>query len=302
MLYAIAAVIVLIIDQATKYWTILNLIPNGTAKPFIPGFIELVNVHNTGAAFGIFDGGWARWIFVVLTLIFTVAVIYMFSKNIISGGLGRWSLVMVLAGGLGNCIDRMFNGYVVDMFHFQFMEFAVFNVADIFITVFGIVFCCFLIFHKEPQKETKSTSSRPLPRATERPKKGADYLTQLQKPVIEGREAIETERRNSAPPPMDDGFSAWNMPQSEPKVAPNTPPSAPASRRPAVQSGGRPVAPEPRDFSVSQQEPPRKAPHSEFTAPAANPFTDTPSRPTPAPKKSGSEFNIEDIIAEFKDR
>lgn len=296
MLYAIAAVIVLIIDQATKYWTILNLVPGGAAKPLIPGFIELVHVHNTGAAFGLLDGGWARWLFVGLTAVFAVVVIVLLSKKVITGGLGRWSLVMILAGGLGNCIDRAINGYVVDMFNFEFMEFAVFNVADIFITIFGIIFCCYLLFHKEPEKKAPAAEPRrPMPRATENPKKGADYLTQLQKPVVQGKQAIENERRRSAPTPTDDSFSAWNIPQSETKA----PPAAAPSRNPSGPA--RPVAPEPRDSFMPEQSLSRKAPSADFSAPAARPRAAAPSAPASPASKSSGEFSIEDIIAEFKD-
>lgn len=278
MLYAIAAVIILILDQAMKYWTILNLVPGGEAKAFIPGVAELVHVQNTGAAFGILKNGNARWFFIALTVVFAAVIIYLLAKNIIKGGLGRWSLVMILTGGLGNCIDRVINGYVVDMFNLKFMEFPVFNVADIFITVFGIIFCVYLVFHKEPKQDAADLPSRPLPKATERPKRGVDYLTQLQKPVVEGREAIENEaaaKKRPEPIPLDDSFSAWNMPQPEIDAAPKAEPFI----DPFAQPAKRPAAP----------------------APAVDPFAHTEQKPAPAPKKSDAEFTLEDILSEFKD-
>ena len=137
---------------------------------------------------------------VALTVVFSVVIIVLLYKNVVKGKLGRWMLIFVMAGGLGNGIDRTIHGYVVDMFHFDFKifgyDFPVFNVADIFITLAGIVFCFWLVFHKEEPKEEKapvSRASRPMPQATERPQKGPDYLTQLQKPVVQAKVNLENE-------------------------------------------------------------------------------------------------------------
>ena len=70
MLNAIVAVCILILDQSLKYWTILNLVPGEGSKTLIPGVVELVNVHNTGAAFGFLEDG--RWFFVGLTLVVAI--------------------------------------------------------------------------------------------------------------------------------------------------------------------------------------------------------------------------------------
>lgn len=159
MLYAIAAVIALIIDQAVKYWTTAHIVLNAGTKKLIPGFIHLTNLHNTGAAFSFLEG--ARWFFIVLCIVFVAAVIFLLAKNIIKGNAARWMSVMVLAGAVGNCIDRIINGYVVDMFEFEFkifgMSFPVFNVADILITVGGILFCIFFLL--EPSEPKKSAVS-----------------------------------------------------------------------------------------------------------------------------------------------
>ncbi len=144
MLYAIVAVIMLIMDQWLKYWTTLNVALDTGTRELIPGVISLVNIHNTGAAFGILRN--ARWFFIVITVIFVIAIVYMLSVNLITGRLGRWAALAVLAGALGNCIDRLMNGYVVDMFQLEFVRFAVFNVADICITCGGALFCYYLVF------------------------------------------------------------------------------------------------------------------------------------------------------------
>ena len=151
MLYSIVAMLVVILDQAVKYWVTNTLMGYDIVK-FIPGVISLVNVPNDGAAFSMLSGGGARIYFIIVTVVFCVAVILALATNFISGRVARWSLVMVAAGGFANCIDRVIYGYVVDMFKVELFNFAIFNVADIFITVFAIVFALAIIFEK-PQKD-----------------------------------------------------------------------------------------------------------------------------------------------------
>ena len=142
MLYAIVAVIALIIDQAVKYWATANIVLNTGSKAFIPGFIQFTNIHNTGAAFSILEG--ARWFFVILCLVFVALIVYVLVTDIISAPGARWMAVIVMAGAIGNCIDRLICGYVVDMIEFEFMNFPVFNVADIYITVGAVLFVIFM--------------------------------------------------------------------------------------------------------------------------------------------------------------
>lgn len=152
MLYAIVAVLILIADQGMKYWTTLHLALDTGVKELIPGLIHLRNIHNYGSAFS-FLQNWesARWLFLAVTVAFAVLVIFAIAKKMIDGPVGRWTALCILAGALGNGIDRAFYGYVVDMFQFGFWEsFPVFNVADVFITVGGIVFCLYIILSKDP--------------------------------------------------------------------------------------------------------------------------------------------------------
>ncbi len=149
MLYAIVGALVIILDQWVKFW-VADAIAYGTGvKTFIPGVLSLVNIHNDGAAFSILSGGDARIYFILLTVVFTVAVIIALASRFISGRIARWSIVLVTAGGLSNCIDRVIYGYVQDMFKVELFNFAVFNVADIFITVFAIIFAIAMIFEKD---------------------------------------------------------------------------------------------------------------------------------------------------------
>ena len=158
MFYAIAVVLVLIADQALKYWVSLNIDLNTGEQALIPGFIKLVNIHNSGAAFGLLGGGGWRWVFVVVALVFAVVVVYALKRDLIRGKLGRWAAVGVLAGSIGNCIDRVAYGYVVDMFKFEFLGDsrlnAIFNVADVFISCCGVLFCLYIIFGGEDSLAT----------------------------------------------------------------------------------------------------------------------------------------------------
>lgn len=294
MLYAIVAVIILIIDQAVKFWVSSGLDVGETAS-FIPGLVQLTNVHNTGAAFSLLSGAGARWFFVILTIVVAIGAVVLLSKNIIKGKLGRWMLVMVIAGGLGNCIDRLFNGYVVDMFQLQFMNFAIFNVADIFITVCGIIFCLYLIFHKEPEEEfvPERAPVRTMPKATERPVR-ADYITQLKRPVVEGRKNIDAEiaaKTIEASPFRKDEVTItdWNMPDFESNSV-----KAPAAAPAPVQKLEIPAPMKPEARTPAKSEP---VPESKLVN-----FEQLFKEPSAPAKKNDSDFSIDDIIAEFKDK
>ncbi len=153
MLYAIVALLVIIADQWVKYWVSTTIALESTGMPFIPGVVSLVNLHNDGCALSMFSGGGARIYFIILTGIFTVAVIIALATKFISGRVSRWSIVLVTAGGLSNCIDRIIYGYVQDMFKLELFNFPIFNVADIFITICCIIFVIAIIFEKDRKDE-----------------------------------------------------------------------------------------------------------------------------------------------------
>jgi len=141
-------------DQFTKYLTVANIALYQDV-PFIPGLLQLTYVQNTGAAFSSFQG--MRWLFVVIFVLFTAAVIWEFSKKRMPfTTLERWCIVCIYAGGLGNMVDRLRLGFVVDMIEVEFIQFPVFNVADCFITCGCILLLIHLIlFNKEFWKEEK---------------------------------------------------------------------------------------------------------------------------------------------------
>ncbi len=147
MLYSIVGMLVIILDQAVKFW-VSDTLFGADVVAFIPGVLSLVNVHNDGAAFSFLSGSGARIYFIIATGVFTLLVIIALATNFIRGKFSRWCLVLVAAGGLGNMIDRIFYGYVQDMFKVELFNFAIFNVADVFITVFAILFALSMIFER----------------------------------------------------------------------------------------------------------------------------------------------------------
>ena len=156
ILYIAAFLVLLGADQILKYWVTENL-DLYASMPLLPGVVELKYIQNTG-------GGWSilsdyTWLLSLLTSIILVVVLILLIKGIIRHPLGRWGCVLLLAGGLGNLIDRFRLGYVVDMFNFQFMSYPVFNIADICV-VAGMVLCAvYYIFFYEKYDAKKREDS-----------------------------------------------------------------------------------------------------------------------------------------------
>ena len=153
-LYILFTVAVVAADQFTKYLTLAN-IPLHADVPFIPGFLGFTYVQNTGAAFSSFEG--QQWLFAAIFVVLTVAILWEYFKSPMPfNKFERWCIASIYAGGLGNMIDRIRLGYVVDMIETQFMRFPVFNVADCFITCgcFAMLFSLVFI-NKEFWKEEK---------------------------------------------------------------------------------------------------------------------------------------------------
>ena len=141
LLYSLFVLGIVAVDQFTKYLTVANLALYETV-PFLPGVLQLTYVQNTGAAFSSFQG--QQWLFALIFAVFTGLVFYeYFRKPMGFMPFERWCIAAIYGGGLGNMIDRVRLGYVVDMFETTFMEFPVFNVADCFITC-G---CILLVVH-----------------------------------------------------------------------------------------------------------------------------------------------------------
>ena len=140
----IFAALIVALDQVTKL-LVVNGIPLHTGVEVIPGLFHLTYVKNTGAAFSSFEG--MQWLFLLVFAAFTVAIIWEFPKKRWPfTSFDRWCIAAVYAGGLGNMIDRLRLGYVVDMIEVDFISFPVFNVADCFITCGVILLLIHLVF------------------------------------------------------------------------------------------------------------------------------------------------------------
>ncbi len=154
LLFALFAAGIVAADQITKFLTVAN-IGLHVDKPFIPGFLSLTYEQNRGAAFSSFEG--MQWLFALIFGVFTVLILWeYFKKPMPFSKFERWCIAAIYGGGLGNMIDRVRMGYVVDMIQTDFMDFPVFNVADCFITCgcFAMMVSLFF-FNKEFWKEEK---------------------------------------------------------------------------------------------------------------------------------------------------
>ena len=161
MIGALAAAVILALDQWVKYWITANL-PLGESMPLLPGFMQLRTVHNYGAAWSSFSG--MRWLLVAVTSVIVLAVTYVLIRRIVRHPLGVAACFLILSGGLGNIIDRVRLGYVVDMFDFQFMNYPVFNVADIAV-VCGAVLAAvyYLWFYEKYDKKDRQDGDTDAP-------------------------------------------------------------------------------------------------------------------------------------------
>ena len=141
-------------DQITKYLTVAN-IPLEGHMDFIPGFLGLTYFQNDGAAWSMLAG--QQWLFAVIFVVFTGMIFYEYYKKPMGFlPFERWCIAAIYGGGLGNMIDRVRMGYVVDMIETTFMDFPVFNVADCFITCGCILLMLHLVFfNKEFWKDEK---------------------------------------------------------------------------------------------------------------------------------------------------
>ena len=147
MLLGIAIVIILILticDQLLKSWVASSIVLGGS-KQLIPGIIELTNLRNSGAAWSIFEG--QQTFFTIITIITIIVIgyfIWQYRKNIPM----LIGLSLIMAGTIGNFIDRLRQGYVGDMFETTFINFPIFNIADMCLTI-GVIWLIICILKEK---------------------------------------------------------------------------------------------------------------------------------------------------------
>lgn len=294
MLYAIIAAIILIGDQWLKYWVTVNITLSTGEAALIPGVVKLVNIHNSGAAFGLLgDAAYARWLFLGVAALFVIVIIVVLAKHMFKSRFANWCAVLALAGAVGNCIDRALYGYVVDMFKVEFMDFAVFNVADIFLVLACFAFIIYLIVDifkggrsdddddgEEEEKPRRSErKAEPKPERKAGPKAETKLEKKAKKPVtddkydVSGIETLSFEFPDTATPLVSDDKADegdfWESFKFE------------------LRNG-------------DTDEQPKAKPQTAKPAPKPQP-TAKPKSAAPKAKAKSSEYDLDSILAEFKD-
>lgn len=294
MLYAIIAAIILIGDQWLKYWVTVNITLSTGEAALIPGVVKLVNIHNNGAAFGLLgDAAYARWLFLGVAALFVIVIIVVLAKHMFKSRFANWCAVLALAGAVGNCIDRALYGYVVDMFKVEFMDFAVFNVADIFLVLACFAFIIYLIVDifkggrsddddddEEEEKPRRSErKAEPKPERKAEAKAETKHEKKVKKPVtddkydVSGIETLSFEFPDTATPLVSDDKADegdfWESFKFE------------------LRNG-------------DTDEQPKAKPQTVKPAPKPQPMA-KPKPAAPKAKAKSSEYDLDSILAEFKD-
>ena len=279
MLYAIIAAIILIGDQWLKYWVTVNITLSTGEAALIPGVVKLVNIHNSGAAFGLLgDAAYARWLFLGIAALFIIVIVVVLAKHLFKSRFANWCAVMALAGAVGNCIDRALYGYVVDMFKVEFMDFAVFNVADVFLVVACLAFIIYLIVdlfrgkdddgEDDDDEDDEDDDEKPR-RAGRRSRTVSD-----DKYDVSGIETLSFEFPDTATPLVSDDKADesdfWKSFKFE------------------LRNG-------------DEDEPPKQQPAAEPKPAAPKQPATEPKPAAPKAKAKSSEYDLESILAEFKD-
>ena len=162
MLYVLLFIATVVSDQWLKYW-IVNHLAVGESMPFIPHILQLERLHNYGAAFSSLTGKTA--LLLGMTVILLLAVTVLLVRRIVRHPLGVVACVLILGGGIGNMIDRVALGYVVDMFDLLLFEYPVFNLADCFVVVGAILGSIYYLWLYEkydaPKKESADGTEDP---------------------------------------------------------------------------------------------------------------------------------------------
>lgn len=147
------SILIVIADQLTKYWTVTQ-ISLGETVPLWSGVVHLTYLKNTGMAFSLLEGG--RWFFLIMTLVVFALLAVALKKQWINHPVGLWALAAIVGGAVGNLIDRIRLGYVVDMIEVEFISFPVFNIADCFVVCGGILLVIYAFFFDQPKGKEKS--------------------------------------------------------------------------------------------------------------------------------------------------
>lgn len=315
MVYGIIALLALLVDQFLKFWTVSNVALNTGIRPLIPGFLHITYIKNFGAAFGVMSSfGALRWILLILLIAFTALMVFAFIKGYFRTGLAKVSGALLLAGLLGNGIDRAIYGYVPDIFELELFKFPIFNLADVLVLIGGILFAVAILtgglrradeFDDYEEEEAPVRPARrreyddePAARRAPRTAEEAPVRRTAPRPAVPTT-AAPSARGTAAPSPARQRTAETTRTAAEPvrraaaPAAPVTRADLAAQNEATVRTVARPAAARPA------------APKAAPTAAAPAPVRETP-KAAPAPAKeapkaaSAEEFDLDSILAEFK--
>ncbi|MDR3311056.1 MAG: signal peptidase II [Oscillospiraceae bacterium] len=159
MLYFAVSVLIFAADRLLKWW-VSNNIELGTVRSLIPGVVNLTFYENDGMAFSFLHGANARWFLVAASAVISVVLVVVIWRYTL-GAFGRFAASLVLGGAIGNLVDRAVYGKVTDMIEFAFVNFAVFNIADLFVTAGAVLFAAHYIAASGKNLKRKPELSEP---------------------------------------------------------------------------------------------------------------------------------------------
>lgn len=158
LLYAAALLVMIVGDQALKGWTVSHL-ELGESTPFIPAIMQLTRVHNYGAAWSSLSG--KTVLLIAVTAVMMIAVAVLLLRRVVRHPLGVSACLLILGGGIGNIIDRIRLGFVVDMFDLLLFSYPVFNLADCFVVVGAILGAVYYLWIYEKFDARKKSNDSP---------------------------------------------------------------------------------------------------------------------------------------------
>ena len=317
MVYGIIALLALLVDQFLKFWTVSNVALNTGIRPLIPGFLHITYIKNFGAAFGVMSSfGALRWILLILLIAFTALMVFAFIKGYFRTGLTKVSGALLLAGLLGNGLDRAIYGYVPDIFELELFKFPIFNLADVLVLIGGILFAVAILtggLRRADEFDDYEEEEAPVRPARRREYDDEPAARRAPRTAGNGIPATppHTKRvidENSVPVPV--------RPAARPAAAVQRTAETTRTAAEPVRRTAAPAAPVTRADLAAQNEATVRtvarpaaarpaAPKAAPTAAAPAPVRETP-KAAPAPAKeapkatSAEEFDLDSILAEFK--
>ena len=326
MIYAIVGLVFLLADQFLKFWTVAHVELNAyPGIELVPGVLNLTYIKNTGIAFGLFgDKPALRWILLALLAAFTVFIVAGIATRWLRTGFARWTGALLLAGLLGNGVDRAVYGYVVDMLEPKLgsISWPIFNIADALILVFGILFCIALIsggFGAPKRKKKKAAACRGGQRPVKKARPAAARAASASEKSRRAREGDRPVRRPQSGKPRPasgDASEKASAPSQQAAAAHTTASQAAETLRRSGSSMRRSEEAVPVPSLTTEEHQPVPSPMAEEPQPVPAPAPEenevkTIARPAPKtesaqtspedkPAPSIEDLDLDSILAEFK--